>query len=78
MQTFPDDIPGELDAQEFSELIDSRSDSSPGPDGLCFSAWRFGGLRTRKTLFLVYVYQGLLSGIPPPPEFRACLLVFLP
>jgi endonuclease/exonuclease/phosphatase family metal-dependent hydrolase len=53
-----------------------RQDSAPGPDGICYSAWRAAG--DVGTNILHQVITDLWDGQPPPASFRRSLMVFLP
>jgi hypothetical protein len=67
------DEPFDIDEVEASL---ARHDSAPGPDGLCYSAWRAAeaaGLHV-----LQRVANGMWAGGPPPDSFRKSFMVFLP
>jgi endonuclease/exonuclease/phosphatase family metal-dependent hydrolase len=53
-----------------------RHDSSPGPDGVCYSAWKAAGQTGINILH--NILTDLWLGRPPPPSFRTSLMVFLP
>jgi endonuclease/exonuclease/phosphatase family metal-dependent hydrolase len=53
-----------------------RHDSSPGPDGICYSAWKAAG--DTGINILHEVITSLWNGMPPPASFRCSLMVFLP
>jgi hypothetical protein len=54
----------------------SKHDSAPGPDGLCYSAWKAAGDIGAQVL--TQVIWNMWQGQPPPPSFRHSLMVFLP
>jgi hypothetical protein len=53
-----------------------RRDSAPGPDGVCFSAWRAAGKEGIKVLHKVIT--DVWNGTPALASFRQSLMVFLP
>jgi hypothetical protein len=53
-----------------------RYDSSPGPDGICYSAWKAAG--DTGINILHDIIMDLWDGKPPPASFRRSLMVFLP
>jgi hypothetical protein len=53
-----------------------RQDSAPGPDGICYSAWRAAGPVGIDILHTILTE--LWNGDSPPPSFRHSLMVFLP
>jgi hypothetical protein len=53
-----------------------RHDSSPGPDGICYSAWKAAG--DTGVNILHDVIMDLWDGKAPPASFRRSLMVFLP
>ena len=61
---------------DVTEAIKRSNNSSPGPDGISFAAWRAAPELAAPVLF--GVYQALCSGQPPPPDFNVGLLFLLP
>jgi endonuclease/exonuclease/phosphatase family metal-dependent hydrolase len=53
-----------------------RSDSAPGPDGICYSAWRAAG--EAGIAVLQEIAEDMWNGKAPPASFRKSLMVFLP
>ncbi len=53
-----------------------RQDSAPGPDGICYSAWKAAGPVGIEILHNILL--DLWHGGLPPPSFRHSLMVFLP
>jgi hypothetical protein len=53
-----------------------RSDTAPGPDGVCYSAWKAAG--PDGILVLLNLALGMWNGGEAPPSFRKSLMVFLP
>jgi hypothetical protein len=53
-----------------------RHDSAPGPDGLCYSAWRAAGEHGQ--LALLDTALSMWNGALPPASFSKSLMVFLP
>jgi hypothetical protein len=53
-----------------------RQDSAPGPDGICYSAWKAAGPVGIDILH--GILTDLWQGGSPPPSFRRSLMVFLP
>jgi endonuclease/exonuclease/phosphatase family metal-dependent hydrolase len=53
-----------------------RQDSAPGPDGICYSAWKAAGQVGIEILHNILL--DLWNGGLPPPSFRHSLMVFLP
>jgi hypothetical protein len=53
-----------------------RHDSAPGPDGICYSAWKAAGPHGIKVLKDILL--SMWEGHPPPASFRHSLMVFLP
>lgn len=54
----------------------AKSTSAPGPDGIPYSAWYYGGPKAWVTLYRIL--KSLAAGTLPPSVFNASLLVFLP
>ena len=61
---------------DFERVMKSLRDSSPGPDGLPYSAWRKSGLKGCTTLF--HIFYWLSQGLRMPISFNSSLLVFPP
>jgi hypothetical protein len=53
-----------------------RSDTAPGPDGVCYSAWKAAGPDGIKVLLNLAL--DMWNGGDAPPSFRRSLMVFLP
>ena len=66
VQKAPDDIRWVIDRNEFDELIASKKESAPGPDGIPYSFYRCAGGLGSQILF--NVYNNVLEGgaIPAP------------
>ena len=63
-------------ADEFEELLASKRESAPGPDGSPYSVYRFAGGIGAK--FLFDAYQAILQASALPAGFGACRTVFIP
>jgi hypothetical protein len=53
-----------------------RHDTAPGPDGVCYSAWKAAGNDGIKVLHDIAMH--MWNGAPAPESFRQSLMVFLP
>jgi hypothetical protein len=53
-----------------------RHDTAPGPDGICYSAWKAAGKDGLSVL--LQLITDMWNGAPAPPSFRRSLMVFLP
>jgi hypothetical protein len=53
-----------------------RHDTAPGPDGVCYSAWKAAGKDGIQVLLNIAL--GMWNGDPAPASFRQSLMVFLP
>ena len=70
-----DDIRWEIDGNEFDELIATKNESAPGPDGIPKSLYRCaGGLGSR---FLHIAYKHVLEGGVIPALFAESRTVFI-
>ena len=65
-----------LSEDDILDAIKHSSDSSPGPDGISFAAWRAAPDLAAPVLY--NVFRALSSGQPPPPGFNQGLLFLLP
>ena len=75
VQKAPDDIRWEIDRHEFDELMATKWESAPGPDGIPYSICRCaGGLGSE---FLNNVYKHVIEGGPVPALFAASRTVFI-
>jgi len=61
-----------LSFEQFSEMIQSTSNSAPGPDGIPFAVWRCCPELFREALYTMYVE--LLDGRQLPDEFNYSFL----
>ena len=76
VQKAPDDIRWEIDRNEFDELMATKKESAPGPDGIPYSLYRCaGGL---DSTILLKASQQKLAGGPVPSQFAASRTVFIP
>ena len=76
VQQAPDHINWTLDQAEFDDLLASKKDSAPGPDGIPYSIYRCaGGLGSQ---FLFDTYRALLEGGAVPDHFAESGTVFIP
>ena len=72
----PDDINWTPDRAEFDDLLASKKDSAPGPDGIPYGVYRCaGGLGSK---FLFNAYQAVLEGRNIPDCFAESRTVFVP
>ena len=53
-----------------------RHDTAPGPDGVCYSAWKAAGPVGIQVL--LGIINDMWTGSPAPASFRQSLMVFLP
>ena len=67
VQKAPDDIRWSIDRTEFDELIATKKDSAPGPDGIPYGAERCAGGLSSQFLYNAYTY--LLEGGTLPEHF---------
>ena len=71
-----DDIRWVIDQNEFDELMASKKESAPGPDGIPYSFYRCaGGLGSR---ILFCAYKHVLEGGTIPELFAESTTVFIP
>ena len=76
VQKAPDHIRWDIDRNEFDELIASKKESAPGPDGIPQSLYRCaGGLGSH---FLYDAYKHVLEGGTVPALFAESGTVFIP
>ena len=76
VQQAPDDINWALDRAEFDDLLASKKDSAPGPDGIPYGVYRCaGGLGSK---FLFHSYQAVLEKMDIPDCFAESRTVFIP
>ena len=76
VQKAPDDINWTIDQAEFVDLLASKKDSAPGPDGIPYGACRCaGGLGSK---FLFNAYRACLKGGAVPDCFAESRTVFIP
>ena len=76
VQQAPDDIPWTLVQAEFDDLLASKEDSAPGPDGILYGVYRCaGGLGSK---FLFHAYLAVLEGRNIPTCFAESRTVFIP
>ena len=76
VQQTPDDISWTLDEAEFDDLLASKKDAAPGPDGIPFGVYRCaGGLGSK---FLLHAYQAVLEGRDIPDCLAESRTVFIP
>ena len=69
------DVTWIIDYDEFNEMIDELIDSGAGPDGIPYSAWRFGGNEGRERL--CHLYRHLLESGRLADDFNLSLMFFL-
>ena len=75
VQKAPDDILWVIDQNEFNELMASKKESAPGPDGIPYSMYRCaGGLGSRR---LFCAYKHVLEGGTIPELFAESRTVFI-
>ena len=60
---------------EFIELIDSKKEAGPGPDGFSYAAWETAGTDRKRILYNSYC--GIMRYGSCPPDFNHALLVFI-
>jgi len=64
------------DEAVFAEIINRAKNSSPGPDGIPFIAYKASGPRATKTLFLTGLE--IASGVAPPIPYNDAIQIFAP
>ena len=65
-----------FDKQEFDEILATKIESAPGPDGIPCGIYRCaGGLGSR---FLFNAYKSVVEGGSVPTHFAASRTVFIP
>ena len=76
VQKTPDDIRWEIDRNEFDELLATKKESAPGPDGIPYSSYRCaGGLGFQ---FSYNAYNHVIEGGPVPAQLAASRTAFIP
>ena len=76
VQKAPEDNQWDIDKREFDEMIATKKESAPGPDGIPYSIDRCaGGLRSHS---LFNAYESVLEGGAVPTQFAASRTVFIP
>lgn len=50
----------------------------PGPDGMPYRVFVYGGIDGVPCLILYEIYENVIRGITPPSDFVAALMVFIP
>lgn len=70
-----DEVFESLSFDEFSEVIRHNKASSPGPDGLPYEVWVFGGRFGPLLIYTLYCY--IIGGGEVPSDFNASLLLCL-
>jgi len=76
VQRAPENLEWVLDREEFGHMVDKMRDTSPGPDGLPYTAWGKAG----DTIidFVYEAYVSLLDGSELPKGFNHSDMVFIP
>ena len=69
VQPAPHDMKWAVGLDEFEELLASKRESAPGPDGLPYSVYRSAGGTGAK--FLSAAYQATLQGTALPEGLEA-------
>ena len=76
VQKAPDNTQREIDQHEFDEMIATKTESAPGPDGIPYSIyWCAGGLGSQ---FLFIACKRVIEGGAVSMEFAPSRTVFLP
>ena len=76
VQKAPDDIRWVIDKNEFDELIATKNESAPGPDGIPYRFYRCaGGLGSQ---FLCNAYKHVIEGGLVPALFASSGTVLIP
>ena len=71
-----EDIQWEIDKREFDEMIATKKESAPGPDGIPYSFYRCAGRLGSQ--FLFDAKKRVLEGAAVSTEFAASRTVFVP
>ena len=66
----------QLSRDRFHHMVSRFKDCAPGPDGLCYSAWKYGGEFAIDAIFELYKFSQ--SGAPLADDFNIGLMVFIP
>jgi hypothetical protein len=75
IQHSPEDIDWHMDYVTFRELLHSRHDSAPGPDGIPYSALQKAPASIHR--FLYECYLDVLSNQTMPHQFNESFLIFV-
>lgn len=67
----------QLDFESLSAMLDHRTHSAPGPDGLPYACWSAAGERVRQVLFNVYDVE-IANGAVVPAALSESNMVFIP
>lgn len=59
-QTSEPTITWQLEKQDFMIVIENTNDTSPGPDGICYKAWRAAGSLAHRHLCALYICRALV------------------
>ena len=76
VQQAPDDLRWVIDKNEVDELMVTKKESAPGPDGIPYSFKRCAGGLGSQVLFNAYKHA--LAGVPIPAQFAPSRTVFVP
>ena len=76
VQTALDDIQWQIDRHELHEMMATKEESAPCPDGIPKSICRCGGVLGSQ--FLFNAYKHVLEGGAIPAQFAASRTVFIP
>ena len=76
VQKAPDDIRWVMDKSEFDELMATKKEAAPGPDGIPYSFYRCAGRLGSQVLF--NAYKHVLEGGTIPALFAESRTVFIP
>ena len=76
VQTAPDDVRWQMDRHEFDEMIATKTESAPGPDGISYSLHRCAGRLGAQ--FFFNAKKHLFDGGAIPGQFAASRTVFIP
>ena len=69
-------IDWELEEDEFLKVINATGDTTPGPDGIPYAAWRGAPREVQRILFRCYLRW--MEGDPVPSDFNFAFLALIP
>lgn len=74
----PGDIDFDLDKDQIQKVMQASSNTSSGPDGIPFAAYRRIAAETAEHIHEMLAYIAQENSQPPPADFNLCNLALLP